>query len=70
LRNRLEAAFGVALSASTVFNHPSVAQLAAEIARLIGGADAADSPAERALAPIETSDDPLLGELLRRIEAN
>jgi NAD(P)-dependent dehydrogenase (short-subunit alcohol dehydrogenase family)/acyl carrier protein len=70
LRNRLEAAFGVTLSASTVFNHPSVAQLAAEIARLIGGADTADSPAEHSPASPETSDDPLLGELLRRIEAN
>ena len=70
LRNRLEAAFGVALSASTVFNHPSVARLAAEIARLIGGADAADSAAEHSLAVTAPSDDPLLGELLRRIEAN
>jgi acyl transferase domain-containing protein/NAD(P)-dependent dehydrogenase (short-subunit alcohol dehydrogenase family)/acyl carrier protein len=69
LRNRLEAEFGVALSASTVFNHPSALQLAAEIARLIGGAQEPDTAPDNATPLAGAADDPLLGELLRRIEA-
>jgi acyl transferase domain-containing protein/acyl carrier protein len=61
LRNRVEAAFGRPLTAATLFNHPTAAQLADAIL----GAPAAEPPAPVAPA-VET---PELAELLRRMEA-
>ncbi|HEV7456870.1 MAG TPA: beta-ketoacyl synthase N-terminal-like domain-containing protein [Roseococcus sp.] len=60
LRNRVEAAFGRPLTAATLFNHPT----AAELAEVILGAPATEPPPTE-----EVAETPELAELLRRMEA-
>ena len=74
LRNRLEAGAGISLPATAIWNHPTVAQLAPQIAARIGVAleavqPQASVPAEQPAAaggPGEASDD--LDQLLNELK--
>ncbi|MFI6099318.1 SDR family NAD(P)-dependent oxidoreductase [Lentzea sp. NPDC051213] len=74
LRNRLEAAFGVRLSATLIWNYPTVHELARFLADLAGLAPEAEAvPIEEIVldAPAHESDDLVereLAELLQRME--